>query len=58
MQNFEKTKKTKNKKNKDLATSPDIRVVVETCFFVFFVFFGSLQSKGRSRESIRESSQD
>jgi hypothetical protein len=43
MQNFEKTKKTKNK---DLATSPDIRVVVETlfffvffCFFCFFVFF-------------------
>ena len=41
MPNFEKTKK-----NKDLATSPDIRVVVETLFFgffgffVFFVFFG------------------
>ena len=56
MQNFEKTKK--NKKNKDLATSPDIRVVVETLFFLFFVFFGSLQSKERSHESIRESSQD
>ena len=56
MQNFEKTKK----KNKDLATSPDIRVVVETFFFFFFdfcVFFRS-RAKGRSRESIRESSQD
>ena len=34
MQNFEK-----NKKNKDLATSPDIRVVVETLFFFVFLFF-------------------
>ena len=33
MQNFEKNKK------KDLATSPDIRVVVETLFFCFFLFF-------------------
>ena len=33
MQNFEK------KKTKDLATSPDIRVVVETLFFCFFLFF-------------------
>ena len=31
MQNFEKNKK--KTKNKDLATSPDIRVVVETLFF-------------------------
>ena len=30
MQNFEK---------KDLATSPDIRVVVETLFFLVFLFF-------------------
>ena len=33
MQNFEKNKKNQ-KKNKDLATSPDIRVVVETFFLV------------------------
>ena len=32
MQNFEK-------KNKDLATSPDIRVVVETLVFLFFLVF-------------------
>ena len=46
MQNFEKTKKQKKQKKKkqkkpkkkDLATSPDIRVVVETLFFGFFWF--------------------
>ena len=27
-------KKNKQKKNKDLATSPEVRVVVETLFFV------------------------
>ena len=53
MQNFEENKTTKTRKNEDLATSPDIRVVVETLFF-----FCSLQSKGRSHQSIREPSQD
>ena len=43
MQNFEKTKK--NKKNKDLATSPDIRVVVETLFFFFFFGFAPVERK-------------
>ena len=54
MQNFEE------KKNEDLATSPDIRVVVETLFFsvclVFWVRFN--RKEEGSRESIRESSQD
>ena len=43
MQNFEKTKKTK--KTKDLATSPDIRVVVET--LVFFLFAPVERKKSR-----------
>ena len=49
MQNFEKTpKKTKKtKKNKDLATSPDIRVVVETLVFWFFWFASVERKKSR-----------
>ena len=46
MQNFE-TKTKQKQKNKDLATGPDIRVVVETLFF-----FGSLQSKGRRKSRV------
>ena len=32
-------KQQKKQKNKDLATSPEIRVVLETLFFLFFLFF-------------------
>ena len=32
-------KKTNKKKNKDLATSPEVRVVVETWFLVFIIFW-------------------
>ena len=35
----EKKTKKKTKKTKDLATSPGIRVVLETLFFLFFCFF-------------------
>ena len=52
MQNFEKTKKTK--KTKDLATSPDIRVVVETLFFLFFLVRSSRKEEVTSQsENLR-----
>ena len=52
MQNFEKETK-KQETQKKMATSPDIKVVVETLFFLFFFgFFGSLQSKGRRKSRV------
>ena len=35
----EKNSRKPKKNNKDLATSPEIRVVLETLFFLFFCFF-------------------
>ena len=52
MQNFEKTKqKQKNKKNKKLATSPDIRVVVETLCFLFFLVRSSRKEEVASQSA-------
>ena len=42
LEKTEKNKKNKKNKNKDLATSPEIRVVLETLLF-FFCFFGFLE---------------
>ena len=49
MQNFEKTKKTK--KTKKTATSPDIRVVVETLFFWFFLVRSSRKEEVTSQST-------
>ena len=50
MQNFEK--KNKKQKNKDLATSPDIRVVVETLFFLVILFFRFLLVRSSRKEEV------
>ena len=36
----------KKQKTKDLATSPEIRVVLETLFFLFFLVFSSFGAIG------------